>query len=165
MRYLVVKEQSDLEAVADSVLKARLGRKARATALAAIRDANPGLNFSRLRSGGIVRIPAIDALKDGAVGGLDALDEILGAATDALKRLATDTTAANEANDEERKETRRLLESEVGELRGQFPELEERAEAVLRAYEEDSNDERERTRQLVDDVDDWTRQLEKLRDL
>src|SRR3954468_12546082 len=99
MGYLVVTDQSDLEAVADTVLKARLGKKARASALNAIRDANLDLDFSRLTPGAVVRIPAIDGLLgDAHVDGLDAtMDELLGAAAEALGRLAADTSAAHKA--------------------------------------------------------------------
>lgn len=167
MGYLVITNESDLEAVAHSVLKARLNKAGRASALDAIRAANPGLNFSRLKPGAVVRIPEIDFTRDDApIDGLDTnLDKLLDAVTDALKRLVANTNDANDANDEERTQTRRLLESEVGQLAAHLPALKENVESVLKTYEEDANQEQEHGRQVVDAVDGWARQLEKLRTL
>src|SRR4051812_559045 len=125
MGFLIVTDQTDLGGVADSVVKGRLGKKARASALDAIREANPELDFSRLKPGAIVRIPAFGTRDDAAADGLGAVDELLGAATDVLKRLAADAADANDANDAERNETSRLLKSEVRRLGGQVPELRE----------------------------------------
>lgn len=167
MGYLVITNESDLEAVAHSVLKARLNKAGRASALHAIRAANPGLNFSRLKPGAVVRIPEIDVMRDDApIDGLDTnLDKLLDAVTDALKRLVANTNDANDANDEERTQTRRLLESEVGQLAARLPALKENVESVLKTYEEDANQDQEHGRQVVDAVDGWARQLEKLRTL
>jgi len=165
MGFLVVTDQSDLEAVANSVLRTRLSKTARAAALDGIRAANPGLDFSRLKPGAVIRIPTTDGLKStGKTDGLDTrLDDLRSMTNDALERLSADSTAANQANDQERNATLTLLKSDaVAGLAGHLPALKESIDSVLKTLEEDSKEERQQVKDLIDSVDVWTRQLEKL---
>ena len=69
-KMFVVTGQVDLEAVAGSVLNARLSAETRTQALDAIRRANPGLDIDRLHPGEVLVIPPVPGTRPPARCGL-----------------------------------------------------------------------------------------------
>ena len=169
MGYLVVSDQLDLDAVAATVLRSRVAKATRASALVAIADANPGVDLTRLRPGLVLVIPPVAGVrvpKGGADDLAGGLDELLGRTQEALAPLPEQAVAQHEQAERDLRETKELLGSDaVGRLLDQVPGLREKAAGVLATAEQDARDAAEHTAVAKEATAGWLEELAELRGL
>lgn len=99
MPIIVVEQEKDLDSVLARVLTARVSKAVRERAVAAVRAANPGIDFAAIRPGLVLRIPTLEGARanDGdALGG--SIDELAGQLERGLAGLAGLVRAAELAD-------------------------------------------------------------------
>jgi hypothetical protein len=101
MRMVVIKQDTDLEALKGNLLKARTAAGQADSAFAALQKLNPHADFTKLSPGQVLLVPDLPAFKvtasDPVLGG--ALDQFRQVISDGLDQTATSLKAAHAADD------------------------------------------------------------------
>ena len=163
-RLFVVSDQGDVAALARTLLGARVGAARRDAAIAALRDANPGLQLDALRPGQVVVVPDGLATRDRAdVSAQDGLSGLLAQAAVSVKELVAAADRAEEQRRAEADEVRAVLSSpEVHQLAGQIPELKRNLSSVDKTLSE-QDVRAEKTRELLSrSAEEWLADLDGL---
>lgn len=161
----VVGTERSLADLADSVLLKRTAAATRATALDAIRAANPGLDLDRIDPGTVVVLPDVKGLRRVSAG-----EPVHDAAADLVTRVKEGIgglLAAAEVAEEQRRTERHEAEDVVRDpvvksLASQVPELAANLKSLRRSWEvEDAEAERAMV-SLRQAADGWVSDLETL---
>lgn len=165
MRVIVVRDEKNARALAGRLLKARTSQAATTRAIAAIRDANPGLDLDKLRPGDVVLVPELagarKAVGDVLAPELDALAEQVHAGLGALERA---TASAREALQEEIRRSVQVI-GEVSEFATADPRLAANIKSVKRTLDEDGTADEEQAVALNNALETWSKDLTRLRRL
>jgi hypothetical protein len=164
----VAAQATTLEDLAASLLRSRLSAPNRASALRAIQEANPGLDFTRIDAGTVVVVPPVAGVKNSAV------KDPIGGAADGLIQLLTDGLdaffAAVDAGESQRRvdaeQTLATLDSEaVSVVARDNQQLSANLESVRAALKDDNTVARQQHAALKQAREDWSGQLAQLRAL
>jgi hypothetical protein len=101
MRMIVIKQDTDLEALKGNLLKARVAGAQADSALAALQALNPHADLNKLSAGQLLLVPDVPAFKvsvsNSVAGG--ALDQFRQLVSDGLDKTAASLNAAHAADD------------------------------------------------------------------
>jgi hypothetical protein len=161
----VVGAESNLEALADSVLRKRTAVATRASALEAIRAANPGLDLDRIDPGTVVVLPPAKGVRPVAAG-----EPVHDTAVDLVARVKVGIDAllaASERAEEQRRLERQDAEGLFGDplvkkLSSKAPLLAANLKAVRKSFEAEDAVAEEALESLRQSTDDWAADLEAL---
>jgi hypothetical protein len=167
-KLFVVGDQRNLAELASALLRARAPAAVRASALDAIRRANPSLDFDRITPGTVVVVPRFDGARDGSsqdpVG--RAADELIGRVEEGVAALVAAASAAEEQRGVEKKQAQELLGSAaIKRLSGQVSGLAENVESIRAAFKDDDATARKQLGGLAEAEQQWAEDLRTLRDL
>lgn len=136
MAVLIVGSETDLAGLRHRLFRGRPTKKSQQTAFAAMRKANPGIDFDRLKPGTVLVLPEIpeihapDEVSTGSVIG-DSLSDIVGRLGDAVGETESGAAeAAKRSKAEQRRLTGLLKREEVRAASEKNPRL---AEALAAA--------------------------------
>ena len=165
----VVGDEKNLADLAPSLLRSRTSAAARASALEAIRRANPGLDFDRIQPGTVVLVPPEVAVRRPAADAdpvRQAADGLAGTVREGVKALAAASEAAEEQRALEQKAAQGLLGSRLLErLAAGNPELKANVASVRATLEADDAEARRQLGSLREAGEAWTAELDALRTL
>ena len=167
MPIIVVDQEHDLDAVLARVLTSRASKAAREQAAAALRAANPGIDFTAITTGTVLVIPAFPAAR--AASG-DVVGAALGELGDLLGRGVADLLRVVEQAAESDKVEREIVADvlgspEIKRASARDPQLKSDIEALRQALDEDAELAEHHLVQVRESVDIWSADLAALRAL
>lgn len=165
MDLFAVSQEQNLEAVADSLLRARTSKANREAAVAKIRAANPGIDLDRLRPGQVLFVPDLEGRKPAADDNFtNQLDEMAKTARDALTALSAEVAVGVTRQKDELRQTFETLDSEpLLRLMEQVPDLKETTTGLRGTLESDLNESARQAAELAEATGRWAEELEALR--
>lgn len=167
-KLFVVGDQKNLAELAPALLRARTSAAARASALDAIRRANPSLDFDRITPGTVVVVPRFDGARDGSSDDpvRRAADELIARVEEGVGALVVAANSAEEQRGAEKKEAQDLLGSSViKRLSGQVSGLAENVDSIRATFKDDDTTARKQLGGLSDAQQQWAEDLKTLRGL
>lgn len=151
MRMLVIKQDTDVEALAGSLLSARLGDSQGAAALARLQALNPHVDFRRLRAGTVLLVPSERAFKASASDSVagQALAGFTETVQTALNAAVERTRAGLESRATERTDVQAVFRlAAVKRLLDSDPELKQFATDASKSFQDDERLSKENERAL-----------------
>jgi hypothetical protein len=168
-KLFVVGEQRTLADLAPALLRSRVSKKVRESALDALARANPGLDLDRLKPGTVVVVPAVEGLRSEVRDGDPvhrAVEEMVVQVRDGIETLVAAAEAAEEARAADRKNAQELLGSSMVErLSSQSEELKGNVESARATLKNDDGDARRQLASLHEAAQEWSAGLDELRSL
>jgi hypothetical protein len=165
----VVGTEKNLAELAPSLLRSRTSAAVRESALDAIREANPGLDFDRITPGTVVLVPPVEGVRPAAVTGdpvHQAADDLIARVRDGVDALVAGADAAEEQRALDKKEAQELFGTAlVKRLSGQSAELATNIESVRATFKQDDVEARRQLTGVHESRDVWTADLDALRAL
>ncbi len=164
----IVDNQRDAAAIAARLLPNRASAASRRLAVEALREANPTLDFDRLRPGAVVVVPPeVGRLRRNAADDPagETADALIGEARAGLQALLAAAEAAEEQAAAARDATRRLLDSRDLARLSADALLGANMEALKGALAEEEEQSDERLTAVKEAVDGWQADLKALRGL
>ena len=161
----VVGAERNLDALADVVLRKRTAFATRASALEAIRAANPGLDLDRIDPGTVVLLPDVKGVRavsaDEPVH--DTTGDLVARVMDGIGALLVAGEAAEEQRRIERHEAEEVLgDPVVKKLSSQVPELVANLKSVRSALQAEDAEAEQDMESLRQSARDWAEDLAKL---
>ncbi len=161
----VVGAERNLDALADVVLRKRTAVATRASALEAIRAANPGLDLDRIDPGTVVLLPDVKGVRPVAAG--EPVHDTAGDLVARMKDGIGALLAAGEAAEEQRRIERHEAEEVFGDpvvkkLSSQVPELVANLKSVRTSLDAEDAEAGQAMESLRQSVDAWAADLEAL---
>lgn len=161
----VVGAERNLDALADVVLRKRTAVATRASALEAIRAANPGLDLDRIDPGTVVLLPDVKGVRPVAAD--EPVHDTAGDLVARMKDGIGELLAAGEAAEEQRRIERHEAEEVFGDpvvkkLSSQVPELVANLKSVRKSLEAEDAGAEQAQESLRQSADDWAADLEAL---
>jgi hypothetical protein len=157
--------ERNLDDLAGVVLRKRSAAATRASALEAIRAANPGLDLDRIEPGTVVLLPDVEGVRPAAAGEPvhDTAGDLIARVKDGIGALLGAGEAAEEQRRIERREAEELLaDPVVKELSSQVPELLANLKSVRTSLDAEDADAGQAMEALRESVDAWAAELETL---
>lgn len=161
----VVGAERNLDALADVVLRKRTAVATRASALEAIRAANPGLDLDRIDPGTVVLLPDVKGVRPVAAGEPvhDTAGDLVARVSDGIGALL----AAGETFEEQRRIERQEAEEVFGDpvvkkLSSQVPELVVNLKSVRESLDAEAAEAGQAMEALRKSADAWAAELETL---
>jgi phytoene/squalene synthetase len=142
MRMIVIKQDTDLEALKGNLLKARTATGQADSALAALQKLNPHADLTKLSPGQVLLVPDLSAFKvtasDPVLGG--ALDQFRQVISDSLDRTAASLKTAQAADDAVRADvTAAFNTAGVQRLMGSDAALKQQVADVTKTFQQDQD--------------------------
>jgi hypothetical protein len=165
MGLYVVKEQAGVDGLLSALLRARVSRSARETAIAKLRRANPGLDLDDLRPGTIVAVPPLEGERSKrAAPDQDAADAVVASVNATLDALPAEAERTLEERKAQFAQARQVVSSTaVKRVARKDPELRETIAAWQKAAEQDLEDARTASEAVASTVAEWQEELAELR--
>ncbi len=168
-KLFVVGAQKNLAELMPALLKSRTSATVRATALDAIKRANPSLDLDRITPGTVVVVPAVEGIKP-SLRADDPVDQVADDLAERVREgigaLVAATKAAGETHQLEWQEAQELLGSSlVQRLASQSQELAANVDSARATIKADASDGRRQLAELAEAADGWTAELDALRRL
>lgn len=165
----VVGNETNLADLATTLLRSRTSATARESALAALRGANPSLDFDRIQPGTVVLVPPEVGAKTAVAGddplhraGADLVDRV----RTGIDALVTAAEAAEEQRGADQKSTQELLGSAlVKRLSAQSPELAANVESVRATLKGDDAEAKRQQAGIQEAARAWAGDLDELTNL
>lgn len=161
----VVGAERNLDALADVVLRKRTAVATRASALEAIRAANPGLDLDRIDPGTVVLLPDVKGVRPVAAGEPvhDTAGDLVARVKDGIGALL----AAGEGAEEQRRIEHHEAEEVFGDpvvkkLSSQVPELVANVKSARKSLEAEDAGAEQAQESLRQSADAWAADLEAL---
>jgi hypothetical protein len=167
-KLFVVGDQKNLAELAPALLRARTSAAVRASALDAIRRANPSVDFDRITPGTVVVVPRFDGAKDGSSDDpvRRAADDLTARVEEGIGSLVAAAEAAEEQRGVEKKEAQELLGSAaIKRLASQLSELGANVDSIRATFKEDDAAARNQVGALRAAQEVWAEDLKTLRGL
>jgi hypothetical protein len=163
----VVGTRANLDELAPSLLKARLSAGARASALDAIRRANPSLDLDDIAAGTVVVVPAVEGVRPAADDPAASFaDDLVDSVARGVELAAGVADAAEERRVAEKKEVQALLgTAAVARLAESVPELAANIESVRAAFRDDDKAAKQQLAAMKAAQEVWKEDLATLRGL
>lgn len=140
MRMLIIKQDTDARALSDQLLKARLSDVQSDSALSRLHALNPHVDFTKLRAGTVLLVPAVPSFKATAAEAVhdNAFQDFQKLVKDSLNQASSSLKEGNRARASERAEVSAAFKaSAVTRAIANDPELKKQVEDARKTVKQD----------------------------